>query len=152
HLKCVTPVGAGDMLQLHGDARALAVDPAVAAGDKDMLVRSSAHGRHSLRLNARRTNCDAVVPPAVRGRGMAHAVRRTGAAHLPACRGARSVPAHRPPGAHRVAALGVASAPGGPGGTGSKGRPSCRGPRPSRMVRTRAAAPRASSPAVVNAR
>src|SRR5262245_17028771 len=73
------------MLQLHSDARALAVeflrcgqpDPAVAAGEKDMLVRSSTHGRHSLRLNARRTNGAAVVPPAVRGRGMAHAVRRT---------------------------------------------------------------------------
>src|SRR5215831_15999574 len=47
------------MIQLHCDARALAVefrrggqpDPAVAAGDRDMLVRSSAHGRHSLRWN-----------------------------------------------------------------------------------------------------
>src|SRR6516165_10971586 len=46
------------MIQLHCDARALAVeflrggqpDSAVAAGDKDMLVRSSTHGRHSLRL------------------------------------------------------------------------------------------------------
>src|SRR5713101_161965 len=42
-----------------GDARALAVeflrcgqpDPAVAAGDKDMLVRESTHGRHSFRLH-----------------------------------------------------------------------------------------------------
>src|SRR5262249_30767232 len=56
------------MLQLHGDARALAVeflrggqpDPAVAAGDKDMLVRSSTHGRHSLRLHMS-------VPPTFQG-------------------------------------------------------------------------------------
>src|SRR5262249_41921764 len=42
-----------------GDARALAVeflrggppDAAVATGDKDMLVRESTHGRHSLRVN-----------------------------------------------------------------------------------------------------